>query len=135
VRLDDTPLFAMLKSRMGWLNERQRLVAQNVAHADTPGYVPKDLKGFSFAQAMAAQAGGTGVARTHAGHLSGSGGAPSRFESTAAPDSETTLDGNAVVLEEQMLKMAESRMAYDAAIGFYQKSMNMLRMAAKPPGR
>ena len=34
-----------------------------------------------------------------------------------------------------MLKMAESRMAYDAAIGFYQKSMAMLRLAATPPGR
>ena len=34
-----------------------------------------------------------------------------------------------------MLKMAESRMAYDAAIGFYQKSMQMLRTAARPPGR
>ena len=62
-------------------------------------------------------------------------GQVARFDTTAAPDSETTLDGNAVVVEEQMLKMAESRMAYDAAIGFYQKSMQMLRMAARPPGR
>ena len=43
--------------------------------------------------------------------------------------------GNAVVVEEQMLKMAESRMAYDAAIGLYQKSLAMLRLATKPPGR
>ena len=50
------------------------------------------------------------------------------------PDSETTLDGNSVVVEEQMLKMAESRMAYDAAISLYQKSMQMLRLAAKKPG-
>jgi flagellar basal-body rod protein FlgB len=34
-----------------------------------------------------------------------------------------------------MLKMTESRMAYDAAISLYQKSMQMLRMAARPPGR
>ena len=39
-----------------------------------------------------------------------------------------------MVVEEQMLKMAESRMAYDAAIGFYQKSMQMIRMAARKPG-
>ena len=61
-------------------------------------------------------------------------GQTARFESLNAPDSETTLDGNSVVVEEQMLKMAESRMAYDAAIGFYQKSMQMIRMAAKKPG-
>jgi flagellar basal-body rod protein FlgB len=40
-----------------------------------------------------------------------------------------------VVLEDQMIKMSEARMQYDAAIGFYQKSMALLRMAARPPGR
>ena len=50
-------------------------------------------------------------------------------------DSETTLDGNSVVLEEEMLKMADARMSYDAAIGFYQKSLNMLRLAVRAPGR
>ena len=52
-----------------------------------------------------------------------------------APDSDTTLDGNQVVLEEQMLKMNETRMSYDAAISFYQKSMHLLRMAGRAPGR
>jgi flagellar basal-body rod protein FlgB len=57
------------------------------------------------------------------------------FKTTKADISETTLDGNSVSLEEEMLKMAEARMSYDAAIGFYQKSLNILRLAAKPPGR
>ena len=51
-----------------------------------------------------------------------------------APDSETTLDGNQVVLEEQMMKMTEARTDYDAAIGFYQKALEMLQMAVKKPG-
>ena len=50
-------------------------------------------------------------------------------------DSETTMDGNSVVLEEQMMKMADARMNYDAAIGFYQRSMGLLRMAARKPGQ
>jgi flagellar basal-body rod protein FlgB len=82
--------------------------------------------------------GGLTLRQTSAGHMpiGGPNGTPvARFTSEASPDSETTLDGNAVVVEEQMLKMAESRMAYDAAIGLYQKSMSMLRLAAKPPGR
>jgi len=49
-------------------------------------------------------------------------------------DSETTLDGNQVVLEEEMMKMTQARMDYDAAIGFYQKSLAMLRLAARKPG-
>ena len=48
-----------------------------------------------------------------------------------APGSETTLDGNAVTLEDQMLKMADARMNYDTAVGFYQKSMTLLRTAAR----
>ena len=76
--------------------------------------------------------GGLRMTATNARHISPPGQA-ARFEATRAPDSETTLDGNSVVVEEQMLKMAESRMAYDAAIGFYQKSMQMIRLAAKKP--
>jgi len=42
---------------------------------------------------------------------------------------------NAVVVEEQMAKVAETRMRFEAAIGLYQKSLNLLRMAAKSPSR
>ncbi len=51
------------------------------------------------------------------------------------PGTETTLNGNSVVLEEEMIKMADARMNYDAAITFYQKSLNILRLAKKSPGR
>jgi flagellar basal-body rod protein FlgB len=110
------------------------VIAQNVANSDTPGYVSRDLQQpTDFARALA-NGGGLRMVRTSAMHIAPPG-PTARFESRNAPDSETTLDGNSVVVEEQMLKMAESRMAYDAAIGFYQKSMQMLRMAARPPGR
>lgn len=130
----DLPLLSQIKGRLNWLDERQRVIAQNVANSDTPGYVSRDLRQpTDFARALA-NGGGLRMVRTSAMHIAPPG-PTARFESRAAPDSETTLDGNSVVVEEQMLKMAESRMAYDAAIGFYQKSMQMLRMAARPPGR
>ncbi len=132
--LTDLSLLNQIKGRMTWLDERQRVVAQNVANSDTPGYAARDLKApTDFAQALA-NGGGLQMTRTSAAHIAPTG-ANVRFTSTKTPDSETTLDGNSVVVEEQMLKMAESRMAYDAAIGFYQKSMSMLRLAAKVPGR
>ena len=59
--------------------------------------------------------------------------APSAWRATAGADSETTLDGNAVSLEDQMIKMTEARTSYDAAITFYQKSLSMLRMASRKP--
>ncbi len=130
----DLPLLQQIKGRLGWLDERQRVVAQNVANSDTPGYVARDLRAPTDFAAALRQGGPLIMARTNAAHIAPVTSAV-RFQPHEAPDSETTLDGNAVVVEEQMLKMAESRMAYDAAIGFYQKSLAMIRMAARPPGR
>ena len=61
-------------------------------------------------------------------------GAAAGFKATKSEVLETTLDGNSVSLEEEMLKMSEARMSYDAAIGFYQKSLGLLRLATKRPG-
>ena len=143
---DDIPLFGMLKSRLGYLADRQKVVAQNVANSDSPGYVPRDLKPFSFQASLMSQGsgqvyrggrvaptGGVQMMATSAAHQSPSH-APSAWRATTGADSETTLDGNAVSLEDQMLKMADARMNYDAAVGFYQKSMTLLRTAARRPG-
>ncbi len=141
--IDSLPIFSVIRDRLGWLNARQRVIAENVANADTPGYVARDLAQPSRFQRMLGggpvggpgAAGGVQVARTQAGHIAPEAPRMAAYGTVSAPDSETTLDGNSVVVEEQMLRMAESRMAYDAAISFYQKSLSMLRMAARPPGR
>ena len=135
MRLDNIPLFDAIRGRLGWLEERQRVIAQNVANADTPGFAARDLRApDDFAHAMMQQSQGVGMMRTSTAHMAIQPQRAVNYASMPAPDSETTLDGNSVVVEEQMLRMAESRMAHDAAIGFYQKSLNMLRMAARKPG-
>ena len=133
--LADIPLFAMLRGRLSYLTERQQVIAENVANSDTPGYAPHDLKPFSFqAQLQAQVSGPRAMAVTQPGHMT----PPHASRTTATPvttrDSETTLDGNAVVLEEEMLKMGQARGEYDAAITFYQKALNMIRTAARAPG-
>jgi flagellar basal-body rod protein FlgB len=143
MNLDDIPLFSMLKGRLGYLNQRQQVVAQNIANADTPDYSPRDLKGFTFKSHLSGQTaavgassiGSIGGSTPHLLKTASSGGQASAFKPVTAPDSETTLDGNQVVLEEQMMKMTDARMNYDAAISFYQKSLTLLRMASRPPGR
>jgi flagellar basal-body rod protein FlgB len=52
------PSFAMLKSRMGYLSQRQKVIAQNVANGDTPDYQPRDLKAYSFKATLDQQATG-----------------------------------------------------------------------------
>ncbi|MDY6922387.1 MAG: flagellar basal body rod protein FlgB [Pseudomonadota bacterium] len=132
--ITDLPLLGQIKGRLTWLDERQRVIAENVANADTPGYASRDLKQPADFAAALRGGGRLTMTTTSAMHIAPTGPV-ARFTAHKAPDSETTLDGNSVVVEEQMLKMAESRMAYDAAIGLYQKSMQMLRMAARAPGR
>jgi flagellar basal-body rod protein FlgB len=145
---DDIPLFAMLKSRLGYLSQRQKVIAQNVANADTPDYQPRDLKAYSFQASLASQATGqpyrggpvapsatqgVQMMATSATHLAPSKPA-SVWRAPTGADSETTLDGNAVTLEDQMLKMTDARMNYDAAVSFYQKSMAMLKTSTRRPG-
>lgn len=135
MNLDKIGLLGALTTKMGWLGERQKLVAQNVANASTPGFRPRDLKPVDFAAAMAGEPQNHAVplSLTHTTHMDVQNA--TSYRSELRPDSETTMDGNQVVLEEQMLKMAESRMQFEAAIGFYQKSLGLIRMAAKAPGK
>lgn len=140
---DDIPLFGMLKSRLGYLADRQKIVAQNVANTSTPGYAPRDLKAYSFQASLmnqgsgdayrggkAAPTNGVKMMATSASHMAPVN-APSAWRATTGADSETTLDGNAVNLEDQMIKMTDARMNYDAAVTFYQKSLSLLRMASR----
>lgn len=138
-------VFSLMKARLQMLGERQKVIAQNVANVSTPGYVPSDINQDAFAatlQRMAGHGGGgagltrTAMTATQAGHMAAPN-APSApgITTRKSPDSETTLDGNAVVVEEQMMKIAETRMDFETMVGLYQKSLGLLRMASRSPGR
>ncbi len=141
--LNGIPLFSLLQNKLGYLNERQKLIAQNVANSSTPGFTPRDLKPFDQQPGLDKRASAgvmAQVAQTDSGETIAGSSRPRRddqpkvYASMDAPDSESTLDGNQVVLEDQMIKMNEARMDYDAAISFYQKSLNLVRLAARRPG-
>ncbi|MGE3141873.1 MAG: flagellar biosynthesis protein FlgB [Hyphomonadaceae bacterium] len=134
--LSETSYFGLLRARLGQLSERERLISENIANAATPGYVPRDLDASAFQQMLAAQTDGGGMRmqRTNAGHMTAGGGAPA-VRIVDQPDSETTIDGNAVVLEEQSMRAAETRMAFETGVALYQKGLELLRMAIRAPGR
>ncbi len=142
--LNGIPLFSLLQSKLGYLGERQKVIAQNVANASTPAFTPSDLKPFTKQQGLAGPQASASIvampAQTDSGITLGAPASTHKLSTSknyvtqSAPDSETTLNGNQVVLEEQMIKMSESRSDYDAAIGFYQKSLDLLHLALKKPG-
>ena len=133
--LASTPFFNLLRARLDQLSERQRLISENIANASTPGYRPRDVDTAGFERLLASAAGGRGLAmtRTSAAHMTPNGSIEARV--VTRDDSETTMDGNAVVLEEQMARAAETRMAFETGIALYQKGLELVRMAARPPGR
>ena len=134
------PLLSILKGRLGYVNQRQRLISENVANANTPNFAPSDLKTFTFDGALKSQgvvptAGQpVNTVRTQASHLGGVKQTSGPWKPQESPDSEARLDGNQVVLEDEMLKMTTAKLDYEAAVGFYQQSMGMLRMAIRKPG-
>ena len=123
----DLPLFSMLKTRMYWLNERQKVLAENVANADTPGFRGRDLKQLDFHEALRST-GEVTLATTAPGHIGGSPGT-SQFPMDNRGGFETTPRGNAVVLEDEMMKVAQTQMDYQAATALYSRSLGLIKTA------
>lgn len=126
--ISDLPLFSMLRTRMHWHQERQRLLAENVANADTPRFQPRDLKPLDFGKQVQAAAGEVRLASTNPAHIGGTNGT-----NTFLVDRNGKYDvrpaGNAVNLEDQMMKVAGNQMDYQAAISLYSRSMGLFRTA------
>ena len=137
MNFSDSPFFSVLQANLHHLGQRQKLIAENIANASTPGYVPRDTDEKSFNQALAAatktrSSHGLAMAATQGGHVgvaSTSGLKSISSKVIDSPDSETTMDGNAVILEDQMLKVSANQMDYAAATSLYSKSLHLLKTA------
>ena len=125
--LRDLPLLSMLKERMSWLNQRQDVLSQNVANADTPGYQARDLQPLAFGDAL--QQAALRPAVTHAGHLLGTSADPAAAKVKTITPWEVSPDGNGVVLEQQMTQLAETQADYQMATELYRKQIAMLKTA------
>jgi flagellar basal-body rod protein FlgB len=127
------PLFTLLSARLGWLSQRQATLSQNLANADTPDYRPRDLRPADFARLLRAApdpAAGVTLARTDPGHLDEARSARIGLAARAADSSyETTPDGNAVILEEQMAKATATALDYQLTSNLYRKYLGMMRIA------
>lgn len=129
--VSDIPLFSMLRTRMQWHQERQKVLAENVANADTPNFRTRDLKPLDFGREVrtAGQvAGQVRVASTNPAHITGSAG-NGAFAAGGNAKYDVKPGGNAVNLEDEMMKVASNQMDYQAAISLYSRSMGLFRTA------
>ena len=115
---------------MDWLGQRQSVLAQNIANADTPDYVPQDLMGSDFVRKLQARQAALAQAATHPNHLRAALGPEGPAKSGDQKRTyEVAPSGNAVVLEEQMIKVGETQMNYQMLSNLYRRHMNMMRAA------
>jgi len=128
--LNNLPLFKAMAGRMSWLGDRQKVLAENVANADTPNYVSSDLKPASFADLVGKVSGGEalGMTRTNPAHLSGTA-IPRIYGAQKDRGIERTLDGNGVSLEDQMMKVSETASDYQLITNLYRQNITMLKSA------
>lgn len=123
----DLALFDALKTRMGWLQRRQSVLSENVANADTPGFRARELAPLEAA-GPGETAGGVGVVRTHPAHL-GVGRGGDQHDARKADSFAVRPSGNSVVLEEEMMKVAETQLDYRMTSGLYSRGLSLLRTA------
>lgn len=128
--IGDLPLMSMLRTRMRWHNQRQAVLAENVANADTPSYRARDLRPLALQPARTAAAGAATPVRTDPRHAS-QFGATTETDMTPrrAASFETTPRGNSVVLEDEMVRVGQNAQDYQAAASLYQRGLGLLRTA------
>jgi flagellar basal-body rod protein FlgB len=129
--LDGIDVFRITGARMRQLSERQNVLAQNIANADTPHYRARDVKPFQFDSALLRTQGGVAplrLAGSQAGHITGGRGGAAITTDRANSYSEDPT-GNTVDLEEQMVKQSDVAKNYDLATLVYKRSAALMRSA------
>lgn len=125
---DKLTLVNLAQSRMDWIARRQEVLSENIANANTPKYIPKDLKPYNFKDVLDQSVPVVKVRATNAAHV-----VPEFRDEQRVVDTkkvfESSPDGNAVVLEEQMAKVGEAKTAYEMAAGLFQRQFKMLKTA------
>jgi flagellar basal-body rod protein FlgB len=102
---------------------RHRIISDNIANADTPGYKARDIEPFSAAYERAQP-----MKTTREGHV----GAADRRTFSARPDSATgaiSPNGNDVSLGDQMVRATKAMGAHDRAMTVYKKTLDILRLS------
>ncbi|MFN7754473.1 MAG: flagellar basal body rod protein FlgB [Holosporales bacterium] len=129
-------LFSALKEKMDWLGQRQRVLSQSVANANTPDYKPKDLKPLNFdavlRSADLAHDRKLTPTLTSQAHLTPNANAVEFKNSRKKDYREIHLSGNAVTVEDQMLKVSQTREDHVLTTQLYKKYTGFFKMVLKP---
>jgi flagellar basal-body rod protein FlgB len=122
----DLNVLSLASALAAHASARQRLIAENVANADTPGYRARDVADFS---AVLDGPPAFEARTTRPGHIPFGADAHGFEPREQATMGAETPNGNSVSLEDQMMRAAAVRQEHDLALGVYAKSLEILRTA------
>jgi flagellar basal-body rod protein FlgB len=125
--ISDISILAMLRTRMEWHQERQRVLAENVANADTPNYRARDLAPPDFKRELSVAS--LDLVRSDAQHMVGEGFGGSQFASDSNGRFEVRPRGNSVTHEDEMMKVASNQMDFEAVASLYTRSLALIKLA------
>jgi flagellar basal-body rod protein FlgB len=126
----DLPALAALRTKMQWHQQRQKVLAENIANSDTPNFKPRDLEEPKFTPtgSTTGASGALALARTSSSHMTLSSAGNEDFADRKTTY-ETRPGGNSVSMEDEMMKVAANQMDYQAATTLYSKSLGLLMTA------
>lgn len=130
--LNNLTVFSLANKDMKYLTERQKILAGNVANANTPGYLAKDLKKPNFSDELNSA---LQMTVTNEKHFTGLGGSSlSARVYTPKPTQPLTIDGNGVVLEDQLNEISKDKGEYTRVMTLYNTYKNMIKTAVTKVG-
>lgn len=109
---------------------RQRVIANNVANINTPGFKRSTVVFEQELRRAIGRGSRLALARTNPAHLAGNGPlTPSEVEPQVVRETSTSLrpDGNNVSLDEEMVNLAMNTFQYQAAAQFLSGKISKLR--------
>jgi len=119
--VENLSLFELASALARHAGQRHRVIAENVANADTPGYRARDVEDFraTVKEAFTARA-------TRPGHAGASEAprAPRSFELPQPPEP----NGNSVSVEDQAVRAAEAQHQHAMALAVYSKAVDIFRL-------
>jgi flagellar basal-body rod protein FlgB len=123
--LENLKLLGATLARMEYSSTRQKLIANNIAHADTPNYKGKDLKAFSLSEPPLQQN------STRLEHFDASEKSLYGYilETTKNDVYDQTLNKNKISIEEEMVKASETESGHRLATTVWQRSLALLKMS------
>jgi flagellar basal-body rod protein FlgB len=129
--ISDLPVLSALRTKMQWHQERQKVLSENVSNSDTPNFKPRDLvePKFSPAGTRSGTIGSLAMMQTVSGTTITASGGGQSFDVNSRAGFETRPAGNAVSLEEEMMKVSANQMDYAAVTSLYSKSLHLLKTA------